>query len=72
MSFYDSFTQEEEKLLKLKEEGNVMEYRKLLHYLAVDSTRFISETFGRNVNRICLTDIINYAKFIESLELRSN
>lgn len=69
MGFYDYFSHEEEKLLKLKKEGNVTEYRKFLHDLAVDSTRFISETFGKNTNRICLTDILNYAKYRKSLEL---
>lgn len=40
-----------------------------LHELAGVSNEFMSETFGRNVNRICLTDVINYAKYRQSLGL---
>lgn len=72
MGFYDSFSQDEEKLQKLKEEGNIIEYRKLLHEMAGNSTTFLSETFGRNVNRICLTDVINYAKYRKSLGLNGD
>lgn len=67
IAFYYSFSQQEDKLQKLKEEGNIKEYRKLLREMAENSTRFLLETFGRNVNRICLTDIVNYAKYRKSL-----
>ena len=67
MDFYKVFSSKEEELNKVKEQDDTQKYRKLLHELAEMSTRFISETFGRNTNRICLTDVINYAKYRKSL-----
>ena len=67
MDFYKLFSQKEEELNKIKELGDTEKYRKLLHELAELSTEFISTTFGRNVNRICLTDVLNYAKYRKSL-----
>lgn len=69
MQFYEIFVEKEKRIDKMKEEDNTLKYRELLHELAELSTEFISETFGRNVNRICLTDVINYAKYRKSLGL---
>lgn len=69
MDFYEIFIEKEKGIDKMKKEGNTITYRELLHELAELSTEFISKTFGRNVNRICLTDVINYAKYRKYLEL---
>lgn len=68
MRFYAIFAKREEEMEQAKAVGNTSEYRKLLNELALDSTEFIEATFGRNVNRICLTDVINFTKYKKSLE----
>ena len=67
MEFDKLFSKKEEELNSVKEQGHTEKYRELLHELAGLSTEFISTTFGRNTNRICLTDILNYALYRKSL-----
>lgn len=67
MDFYETFAEKEEEMNIVKDQEDTVRYRELLHKLADFSSQFISETFGKNVNRICLTDVINFAKYRQSL-----
>ena len=62
MDFYAIFSEKEAEMKHVRDHGDTDRYRTILHELAEQSTAFVNTAFGNNINRICLTDVINFAK----------
>ena len=62
MDFYSIFSEKEAEMKRVRDLDDTNRYRTILHELAEQSTSFVNTAFGNNINRICLNDVINFAK----------